>query len=348
MLAVLWALFFRPAGFDYRSKLDSSTWRRAWDWGLFVAGSVPPIIFGVAFGNLLLGVPFSFDSNMVSTYTGSFWQLLNPFALLCGAVSSSMITLHGASYLAHRTEGAIHDRARRAARFFSALLLIAFSVAGIWLASAIDGYAITSTIDPSAPANPIGKTVIREAGAWLGNYRKAPLTLLLPVLVYAGALACVALIGRGRTALAFLASSLAITGVIATAAASMFPFVLPSSSVPGASLTVWDGVSSRLTLSIMLVATLIFIPIIIFYTSWAYRVMAARSRPHTSVKTTTARTDRALAARGALPIDEEQASAMWYFSWGLGIGFAVLLAILNALWGENEEARDGPPLPRPI
>jgi cytochrome bd ubiquinol oxidase subunit II len=276
MLAVLWALFFRPAGFDYRSKVDSSAWRRAWDWGLFIAGFVPPIIFGVAFGNLLQGVPFNFDSNMVSTYTGSFWQLLNPFALLCGVVSSSMITLHGASYLAHRTCGAIHDRARRAARFFSVLLLIAFSVAGIWLASAIDGYAITSTIDPSAPANPIGKTVIREAGAWLSNYRKAPLTLLLPVLVYAGALACVALMDRGRTALAFLASSLAITGVIATAAASMFPFVLPSSSVPGASLTVWDGVSSHLTLSIMLVATLIFIPIIIFYTSWAYRVMAGK------------------------------------------------------------------------
>jgi cytochrome bd ubiquinol oxidase subunit II len=276
MLAVLWALFFRPAGFDYRSKIEDAAWRGTWDWGLFIAGTVPPIVFGVAFGNLLQGVPFSFDSNMASTYTGSFWQLLNPFALLCGLVSSAMITLQGATYLAHRTEGAIHDRARWAARLFGVVLLVAFSAAGVWLASAIDGYVITSAIDPSAAANPIGKSVVRQAGAWLANYHRAPLTLALPALAYAGTLACVVLIGFGRTALAFLASSLAIIGVIGTAGASMFPFVMPSSSVPGASLTIWDGVSSHLTLAIMLVLTLVLMPIIILYTSWAYRVMAGK------------------------------------------------------------------------
>ena len=80
MLIVLWALFFRPVGFDYRSKINNATWRKTWDWGLFVGGAVPPLIFGVAFGNLLLGVPFQFDDHLVSTYTGSFWALLNPFA----------------------------------------------------------------------------------------------------------------------------------------------------------------------------------------------------------------------------------------------------------------------------
>ena len=104
MLLVLWALFLRPVGFDYRSKIDHPAWRSAWDWGLFVGGFVPPLVFGVAFGNLLQGVPFGFDERMLSTYTGSFWALFNPFALLCGLVSSAMVTFHGAVYLSHRTE----------------------------------------------------------------------------------------------------------------------------------------------------------------------------------------------------------------------------------------------------
>ena len=116
MLAVLWALFFRPVGFDYRSKIDNPVWRKTWDWGLFVGGAIPPLIFGVAFGNLLQGVPFHFDNNLASYYTGSFWALLNPFALLCGLVSTTMITFHGAVYLAHRTEGAIGARSRNASQ----------------------------------------------------------------------------------------------------------------------------------------------------------------------------------------------------------------------------------------
>jgi len=276
MLAVLWALFFRPVGFDYRSKINDATWRAAWDWGLFVGGAVPPLIFGVAFGNLLQGVPFGFDGNMVSTYSGTFWQLLNPFALLCGVVSTAMITLHGAVYLAHRTEGEVQRRAIRAAMIFGIVLLAAFSGAGVWLANGIDGYVITSLIDPGAAATPTSKTVVREAGAWLANYHRAPLTTLVPLLAYVGTLAALALLAIGRTGLAFVATSLALTGVIGTAGASMFPFVMPSSSVPGSSLTVWDSVSSHLTLGIMLVATLVFVPLIIFYTGWAYKVMAGK------------------------------------------------------------------------
>jgi len=276
MMAVLWALFFRPVGFDYRSKIDHPTWRSAWDWGLFIGGAVPPLIFGVAFGNLLQGVPFGFDDQLISTYTGTFWQLLNPFALLCGVVSSAMITLHGAVYLAHRTEGSIQARALRAAWISGAVLLVAFSAAGLWLARGIDGYVITSAVDPATPANPMAKTVVREAGAWLANYQRAPLTLLLPVLAYVGVVAAWLLLVWRRTGLAFIASSLVLAGVIGTAGASMFPFVMPSSSMPQASLTVWDSVSSHLTLGIMFWATLIFMPLIIFYTSWAYRVMSGK------------------------------------------------------------------------
>lgn len=276
MLAVLWALFLRPVGFDYRSKIHDARWRRIWDWGLFVGGAVPPLIFGVAFGNLFQGVPFSFDPNMVSTYTGTFWQLLNPFALLSGIVSTAMITMHGAVYLAHRTEGAIQARARNAAMIFGILLVVAFSAAGFWLARDIDGYAITSAIDPAAAASPITKTVARTAGSWLGNYSRAPSMIVLPVLAYLGTLTALGLLALGRTGIAFIASSIALTGVIGAAGATLFPFIMPSSSVPNDSLTVWDSTSSHLTLGIMLVATLIFMPLIIFYTSWAYKVMAGK------------------------------------------------------------------------
>ncbi|MEN3371919.1 cytochrome d ubiquinol oxidase subunit II [Dechloromonas sp. ZS-1] len=276
MLAVLWALFFRPVGFDYRSKIDNPTWRKTWDWGLFIGGAVPPLIFGVAFGNLFLGVPFQFADNLMSTYTGTFWALLNPFALLCGVVSAAMITFHGAIYLMHRTDGAVYARSRTAMMLFGGLLLLTFSVAGLWLWQGIDGYAITSAVNPESLPNPLDKTVVRKAGAWLANYERYPATMALPAIAYAGILIAMLLAAQGATLAAFVASSLAILGIIGTAGASLFPFIMPSSSDPRASLTVWDSVSSQLTLNIMLWATVIFMPIIIAYTSWAYKVMAGK------------------------------------------------------------------------
>jgi cytochrome bd ubiquinol oxidase subunit II len=276
MLAVLWALFFRPVGFDYRSKINNPRWRSTWDWGLFVGGAVPPLIFGVAFGNLFQGVPFHFDDSLISYYTGSFWALLNPFALLCGVVSTAMITCHGAIYLAHRTEGKIQQRAQLAATIFGLLLVVCFAAAGLWLAYGIDGYAISSVVDAGGQANPMAKTVVRQAGAWLANYDKAPLIMILPALGFLGALGAIVLTRSGRTLSAFVASSLMLVGVIGTAGASLFPFVMPSSTDPRSSLTVWDSVSSYGTLGIMLVATIIFVPLIIVYTSWAYSVMAGK------------------------------------------------------------------------
>ena len=275
MLVVLWALFFRPVGFDYRSKIHNATWRSTWDWGLFIGGSVPPLIFGVAFGNLLQGVPFQFDAYLVSTYSGNFWQLLNPFALLAGVVSSAMITMQGGAYLAHRTEGVIQERTIKAATGAAWLMVAAFVGAGFWLQS-IEGYRITSTIDMNALPDPLSKTVVREAGAWMRNYTQQPLLWLLPGLAVAGALVTSLLLRLRYTLSAFVTSSLALVGVIGTAGASMFPFVMPSSSMPNASLTVWDSASSQLTLSLMFWATVIFMPLIIGNTSWAYSVMRGK------------------------------------------------------------------------
>ena len=275
MLLVLWALFFRPVGFDYRSKIHNATWRSTWDWGLFVGGCVPPIIFEVAFGNLFQGVPFSFDQYLISTYTGSFWQLLNPFALLTGVVSSAMITLQGATYLAHRTDGAIQARTIKAANIAAFVLAITFVAAGLWLQT-IHGYRITSVIDASGLPDPMAKTVVREAGAWMANYSRQPLMWVLPVMGLLGAMGAVLMLHYQRTLSAFASSSLAVIGVIGTAGASLFPFVMPSSTMPAASLTVWDSVSSHLTLGIMFWATVIFMPLIVLYTSWAYRVMRGK------------------------------------------------------------------------
>ena len=275
MMLVLWALFFRPVGFDYRSKIHNATWRSTWDWGLFIGGAVPPLVFGIAFGNLLQGVPFQFDDYLVSTYTGSFWQLLNPFALLVGVVSSAMITLQGGTYLAHRTEGIIQQRAIRGAVTAAIVLVLAFVAAGIWL-QGMDGYRITSVIDAGALPDPLGKTVVREAGSWMLNYGKQPLLWLLPAMALATAILAAALLLARHTLSAFVASSLVVIGVIGTAGASMFPFIMPSSSMPNASLTVWDSVSSHLSLGIMFWATLIFLPLIVVYTSWAYRIMRGK------------------------------------------------------------------------
>lgn len=276
MLAVLWALFFRPVGFDYRSKIHDPRWRSVWDWGLFVGGAVPPLIFGVAFGNLLQGVPFQFDAFLVPTYTGSFFALLNPFALLVGVVSSAMITAHGAIYLAHRTEGVIQQRALKAQRFASWITTIAFVGAGIWLHAAIAGYRITSRIEPGALPDPLAKTVEQVTGAWWQNFADRPMLLLIPALAIIGMLGAAWLGQRGRTLLGFIASSVGMTGIIGTAGVSMFPFVMPSSTMPSASLTVWDSVSSHLTLGIMFYATMVFMPLVIFYTGWAYKVMRGK------------------------------------------------------------------------
>lgn len=275
MLAVLWALFFRPVGFDYRSKIHNATWRSTWDWGLFIGGAVPPLIFGVAFGNLLQGVPFSFDSYLISTYSGSFWQLLNPFALLAGVVSSAMITLQGACYLSYRTEGVIQARSIKAGIWASVVMVLAFVLAGFWI-QYIDGYRITSVINPSAMPDPLSKTVVKEAGAWMSNYHQFPILWTLPILGGFGALNAATLLLFRRTLLAFVSSSFAVIGVIGTAGASMFPFIMPSGTMPSASLTVWDSVSSHLSLGIMLVAALVFMPLIIFYTSWSYGVMRGK------------------------------------------------------------------------
>lgn len=276
LLLVLFALFFRPVGFDYRSKLPDPRWRSAWDWALFAGGAVPALVFGIAFGNLLLGLPFHFDDTMRSFYTGSFWALLNPFALLAGIVSLSMLMMHGAIYLELRTDGLVQQRARKAALAAGIVCAAAFALAGIWLAVGIDGYRIVAMPDANSAFNPLAKTVEKAAGAWLANYQTHPWMTAAPAAGFAG-IALALWQGRaGRQGVAFFFSSVALAGIILTAGCSMFPFVMPSATAPNSSLTLWDAVSSHKTLGIMLIVTVIFLPLIMLYTAWVYRVLRGK------------------------------------------------------------------------
>ena len=276
MLLVLFALFFRPVGFDYRSKLGDARWRKAWDWGLFIGGAVPSLVFGVAFGNLLLGVPFNLDELLRSTYTGTFFALLNPFALLAGIVSFSLLTMHGGIWLQMRTSGEISERVKAYIQWTGIAAIIAFALAGIWLVAGIDGYTITAQPPLDALPNPLAKTVEIGSGAWLNNYATYPLTIVFPVLGFLGVVLTILSSKANRPGWGFFTSSLAITGVIMTAGVSMFPFIMPSSTVPSSSLTVWDAPSSHLTLTVMFWAVVIFLPIVISYTLWNYRKMWGR------------------------------------------------------------------------
>lgn len=273
MLLVLLGLILRPVAITFRSKMESRGWRASWDWLFFISGVFPSLLFGVAFGNLLLGVPYHFDGAMRVVYEGGFLGLLHPFALLCGLVSVAMLVMQGAAWIARKTDGPLSVRAGRIGALAALALVLLFTAAGLWVALGIEGYSIASGADPSGPSNPTFKTVTRESGGWLMNYAAFKWSMAAPALAYAGALvAAVTMALRART-LGLLASSLSVAGVVTTAGFSMFPFLLPSSTRPDHSLTVWDASSSQTTLSLMLVAVVIFLPLIFAYTSWVYYVL---------------------------------------------------------------------------
>jgi cytochrome d ubiquinol oxidase subunit II len=273
MMLVLLGLILRPVALTFRGKIDSSAWRRSWDVAFFISGIVPSLVFGVAFGNLLLGTPFHFDNSLRPEYEGDLLGLLNPFALLCGGVSVAMLTMQGASFLASKSEGEVARRAAIFGAVAALILALLLSIAGAWVALRMDGFVVRGDIDPAGPSNPLWKSVTREAGGWLNTYRHAPSSLAAPFFAYLGAFGAVFALALGAARLALISSSAAVAGVIATAGFSLFPFLLPSSSHPDHSLTVWDASSSPMTLSLMLVATLFFLPIVLVYTSWVFHVL---------------------------------------------------------------------------
>ncbi|MGO1164083.1 cytochrome d ubiquinol oxidase subunit II [Brucella sp. C7-11G] len=275
MLVLLFSMIVRPLGFEYRSKMPSLRWRNAWDWTLFVSGFVPMLVFGAAFGNVIQGVPFNFDWRMTSYYTGSFIELFNPFAILCGLLSVSLSIYMGGAMLMSGGVGNLADRARKASLFGGILALVLFTIGGFWV-SGMDGYQIVQGPNPGVPQTPLHQVVERTPGALLSNFHEYSVLWIVPALTYIGAvLGLVALFAR-KALLGWWLGAIAWIGVIGTAGAAMFPFMMPSSTNPSHSLTVWNSGSSELTLMWMLGFTVIFMPLIVMYTSWAFWVMRGK------------------------------------------------------------------------
>ena len=276
LMLLLFSLFFRPVGFDYRGKLADARWRAAWDWALFAGGLVPPLIFGVAFGNLLQGVPFHYDDSMRLEYTGNFLGLLNPFGLLSGMLGVLMLAMHGAAYLYQKTDAVIAERARRAAIGAALLAMLAFAGAGVWVATGMQGFRITAMPPLDTAFMPIQKTVERGAGFWMGNYARWPVTLAFPAAGIAGAALVIVFCLLRRSLLAFLSSGVAVAAIILTAGAAMFPFVMPSSLDPNSGLTAWDAVASHKSLGVMFWVIVVMLPIVMLYTGWVYGIMRGK------------------------------------------------------------------------
>ena len=255
MFLVLAALILRPVGFKYRSKKPDPAWRARWDWALFIGGAVPALIFGVAVGNNLRGVPYHFTDD------------LRP-------VSLSMLVMHGAAWLAVKADGIVSSRAKALGARAAVLTAILFAGGGllVW-AGLLGGYRVTSAIAWDGPSNPLGKTVVEDGGAWLANFNAHPILWLVPIAGVVAPLLAALGFRAGREGLTFLASELGVAMIVTTVGVAMFPILLPSSSDPSHSLAVFDASSSRATLRNMLLATAIFMPIILAYTAWVYRVL---------------------------------------------------------------------------
>lgn len=281
-LLVLWALFFRPVAFEYRSKIQSVRWRHFWDNALFFGSLVPPLIIGVAVGNLFLGLPFQFDPISLRFFYGhqmhdafavlDLLRLLRPFALLCGLVSVLMMMMHGAAYLFLRTSGEITHRCQKIIQWTSTLMCLLFLLGGIWLAWGISGFHLESPAANTAFNNVVTQTV----GGWLANYKRWPLMVVAPCLGVIGALGALVFARRWQPRAAFISSVCSIVGILFTFGLSLFPFIMPSTVAPNQSLLVWNASSSVLSLLGILITAVVMLPIIFIYTTFVYRKIWGR------------------------------------------------------------------------
>lgn len=276
MLLVLFAIWLRPLAFDYRNHYSDESWLKRWDIALTAGSLVPLLIFGVAFGNLLQGLPFWADENVRWHYDGVFLTallpLLDPFSLLCGLVSVSMLLTQGCLWIQLRTVDEIGSRVKGLTLKLALLTIVLYGIAGIW-AYSFDGYRLVSLAPEGSFHAITSKQVEIVEHGLFANYQAFGILWLVPVI----AIFCFLKAGiagiKGNAVKGIIYNSVAIAFVICTAAIAMFPFVMPSSIDPESSLTIWDASSSHFTLQVMLYAVIIFVPIALSYTVWAYRRM---------------------------------------------------------------------------
>ncbi|MBT8341730.1 MAG: cytochrome d ubiquinol oxidase subunit II [Desulfatitalea sp.] len=245
LMLILFALILRGVSFEFRGHVDHPAWRRTWDACIFIGSFLPALLFGVAFANIFQGLPL--DKNHL--FQGNLFSLLNPYGLLGGVLFVLFFLVHGALWLAVRSEGELHDRAVSAAnRLWVPLLLAAVIFLG-YSAVATDLYA---------------------------NYLARPYLFLVIVLAVAGVLGIKVLLGRQRLFFAWCASAVAIAGATFFGIVGLYPNMLPSSIDSANNLTALNGSSSPLTLKIMLVVVLLFIPVVLAYQIWAYKMFSGK------------------------------------------------------------------------
>jgi len=240
LFIILIALIFRGVAFEFRQKVASTAWKKAWDAAAFLGSLIPALLFGVAFGNIFQGLPMD-----AAGYHGSLLSLLNPYGLLTGLLFVCLFLVHGALWLSIKTVG---EPARRAASLAIPLWVILLLVAVLFLAHTA------------------------FATSLYANYLHHPGWIAIPALAVAALLVMGILILKGRHAGAFFASCGLIVMVVLTGVVGLYPNLIPSSLNPLYSLTITNSSSSLYTLKIMTVVAFIFVPMVIGYQIWVYRV----------------------------------------------------------------------------
>ncbi|HTP66456.1 MAG TPA: cytochrome d ubiquinol oxidase subunit II [Geobacteraceae bacterium] len=243
LLLLLFALIIRGVSYEFRGKSDGEGWKKGWDAAIFLGNFLPALLFGVAFGNIFAGLPMD-----GAGYHGSLLALLNPYGLLTGVLFVILFAVHGALYISVKTRGVLQERgAAMAKKLWPGLLLVAVAFL------AYTNFA-TRLYD---------------------NYLKNPVLLLAPALAVAALLGIRLFIAGNRLLTAFAASCLTILMVVGTGVIGLFPNLIPSSIDPAYSLTIFNSSSSAYTLKIMTVVAFIFVPIVIAYKIWVYRIFRA-------------------------------------------------------------------------
>lgn len=299
MFLLLFALILRPVGFKYRGKVNHALWRNLWDTSLCLGSFLTSFLLGVALGNIVQGVPFYFDQELRPFYTGGFLDLLNPFAFLCGFATVALFTLHGAIYLSIKVDGPIQKRAIYYGQCCAALFLILFVAGGIWSLYLMSGYhfkyvhfteaielkrvLIPGVVLEEGPSNPLYQLAERSAD-WLNNYRLYPSLWVFPGIGFISVLLAWFCLRWRQHRIAWIMSAIGICTALMSVGFTLFPFILPSSTHPNMSLTIWDASASAKTLWLMLLASIVLIPIMIAYSSWVYYVLRGKITVETMKK----------------------------------------------------------------
>ncbi|SNZ11065.1 cytochrome bd-I ubiquinol oxidase subunit 2 apoprotein [Persephonella hydrogeniphila] len=243
---VLWALIGRAVAFEYRNKKESPLWRKIWDWIYWIGNFVPALLFGVAVGNAVIGVPIDQEG----VYHGSFWTLLRPSPILMGIVGIFMFLMHGSGYLLRKTEGEVFNLARKTA-------YIAFF--GFIISLILTDFLLVIT-----------------APELYSNYFRYPIFWIAPVLIFLGLAIYFSTLVSKKYQKVIYGSTLVTIGTVLTIALASYPVLMRSTLNPQYNLTIWNSASSHITLTVMLVVTLTIMPVVIFYTAYVYRVFKGK------------------------------------------------------------------------